>query len=109
MAAVHVGVLAMRLRVEGARTLKDRRQVLNSLRDRVRHRFEVTWNEVDPGEEPTRCDIVCTTAGGDARVVRSVLDKIRDFVDGSGKAWAASVDVDVFPWHPPDVRWPTED
>jgi uncharacterized protein YlxP (DUF503 family) len=109
MSAVHVGVLSLRLRIEGARTLKDRRQVVHSLRDRVRHRFEVTWNEVDPGEEPTRCHVVCTTAGGDARLVRSVLDRIREFVDGSGHAWAEVVDVDVFPWHPPDAPWPMEE
>jgi len=109
VSTVHIGVLHLVLRVSGARTLKDRRQVISSLRDRVRHRFEVTWNEVDAGDQPTRAVIVCTTAGTDARLLRSVLDRIRDFVDGSGKAWAESVDVDVFPWHPPDTDWWTEE
>ena len=109
MGTVHVGVLRLVLRVGGARTLKDRRQAVVSLRDRVRHRFEVTWNEVDDGEAPSRAVIVCTTAGTDARGIRSVFDQIRAFVDGSGKAWAEAVDVDVSPWHPPDVDWSLEE
>ena len=51
---IHVGVLHMVLRINGARSLKDRRQVVRSLRDRVRHRFDVTWHEVEGvGRAPT--------------------------------------------------------
>ena len=102
---IHVGILHMVLRIDGARTLKDRRQAVASLRDRVRHRFDVTWNEVEPTESPTRCAVVCTTAGNDAQVLQSALDRVRAFVDQSGKAWADAVDVEILPWHPPGTRW----
>ncbi len=106
---IHVGVLHMVLRIQGAQSLKDRRKAVVSLRDRIRSRFEVTWNEVEPFARADRCAVVCTTAGTEARLLRSTLDKVRHFVDQSGKAWADAVDVDVFPWHPPDALWLQED
>jgi uncharacterized protein YlxP (DUF503 family) len=98
--STHVGVLAMRVQVDGATTLKERRAVLQALRDRVRDRFAVTWNEVDDQDLPSSRRIVVTTAGSDARDVRSTLDRVRAFVEGSGRAWPIAVDVDVFGWQP---------
>jgi len=37
---IYVGVLYVELQVPGARTRKDRRQVIRSVRDRCVHRFE---------------------------------------------------------------------
>ncbi|MBW1876953.1 MAG: DUF503 domain-containing protein [Deltaproteobacteria bacterium] len=106
---VHIGVLHLVLRISGARTLKDRRQVVRSLRDRVRHRFDVTWHEVEPSDSPARCGVVCTTGGNDSRLIRSILDRVHRFVEQSGHAWPETVDLDVFPWHPPDGPWHMEE
>jgi uncharacterized protein YlxP (DUF503 family) len=40
--------LILELRIEGAQSLKDRRQVLRSLKDRLRSSFNVSVAEVDP-------------------------------------------------------------
>ncbi len=40
--------LTLELRIEGAQSLKDRRQVLRSLKDRLRSGFNVSVAEVDP-------------------------------------------------------------
>jgi uncharacterized protein YlxP (DUF503 family) len=42
--------LTLDLRIEGAQSLKDRRQVLRSLKDRLRSSFNVSVAEVDPSE-----------------------------------------------------------
>lgn len=107
--AVHVGVMKMLLEVPGARSLKDRRQSLKSLQDRARNRFHITWNEVDGVDETDRREVVVTTAGSDARQIRSVLDQVRSLVDGSGRAWPVTVDIDVFPWKPHVLRWQDDD
>ena len=107
--AVHVGVLKMLIEVPGARSLKDRRQALQSLQDRARHRLHITWNEVDGVDETDRREVVCTTAGSDARLVRSTLDKVRSLVESSGRAWPVTVDIDVFPWKPHVLRWQDDD
>ncbi len=101
---VFVGVLQLSLVVPGARTRKDRRQVVHSLRDRVRSRFEVTCSEIPDEGRPLQGDIVMTTAGPDGKVVRAALDRVRSFVEGDGRAWVGEANVEVFRWHPPD-RW----
>jgi len=42
--------LTLEVRIEGAQSLKDRRQVLRSLKDRLRTSFNVSVAEVDPTE-----------------------------------------------------------
>ncbi|MEZ4241256.1 MAG: DUF503 domain-containing protein [Myxococcota bacterium] len=104
-ARVFVGVLQLSVLVRGARSLKDRRQVIVSLRDRLRHKFDVTFHEIGDGEEPTHRVVVLTTAGNDARLVRSVLDQCAHLVQEHPVATAVQVDVDVFRWHPPEGDW----
>jgi len=103
--ATHVGVMRLVLDVPGARSLKDRRRAVVSLRDRVRHRFPVTWNDVDEGGGHDVAVVVCTSASTDPRLLRSTFDSIRALVASSGKAYPRTVDVDVFPWHPAERRW----
>jgi len=40
--------LTLELRIEGAHSLKDRRQVLRSIKDRLRSSFNVSVAEIDP-------------------------------------------------------------
>jgi len=43
-----VATLTLELRIEGARSLKDRRQVLRSVKDKLRHDFNISFAELDP-------------------------------------------------------------
>ena len=42
-----IAVLTLQLRIEYARSLKDRRQVVRSLKDKLRHGFNVSVSELD--------------------------------------------------------------
>jgi uncharacterized protein YlxP (DUF503 family) len=42
--------LNLELRIEGSHSLKDRRQVLRSLKDRLRNSFNVSVAEMEPSE-----------------------------------------------------------
>ena len=42
-----VAVLTLQLRMEHARSLKDRRQVVRSLKDKLRHGFNISVAEID--------------------------------------------------------------
>lgn len=95
-----VGVLHAVLAVPGARTLKDTRVVSRSIRDRVRHRYSVSYHDV-PQSRRDRFGAIVTTAGNDQRKIRSILDKIRGYIESRPEVVIARVDVDVFRWHPP--------
>jgi hypothetical protein len=45
-----IAQLTLELRIEDAQSLKDRRQVLRSLKDRLREGFNVSVAELDPSE-----------------------------------------------------------
>jgi len=45
-----LAILTLELRIEGARSLKDKRQVLRSLKDKLRQSFNVSVAEVDQTE-----------------------------------------------------------
>lgn len=99
---VHVGVMRLALRVPGARTLKDRRQAVRSLVDRLKHRFPVSVTEMVETERAGEATLVVTSASADARLLRSVLDQCAGLATSSGVVVPARIDIDVFPWHPPD-------
>ena len=42
-----VGVLTLELRIEHAHSLKEKRHVVKSLKDRLRHKFNVSVAEID--------------------------------------------------------------
>jgi uncharacterized protein YlxP (DUF503 family) len=110
MTTIHVGVLNIVLFIPGARSLKDGRAALASLRDKVRHRFDVSVNEL-PTDTPARRELVVTTSGADAKTIRSTLDRIRSFIEDSDQARAAEVHIEVFPWQRPHViegSWPID-
>jgi len=44
---VVVGVCSIQLRIEASRSLKDRRRVVRRIKDRLRHKFNVSVTEVD--------------------------------------------------------------
>jgi hypothetical protein len=45
-----IAYLTLELRIEGAQSLKDRRQVLRSLKDRLRGSFNVSVAELNPSD-----------------------------------------------------------
>ena len=98
---IFIGVLRLVFHIQGARSLKDGRQVFVSLRDRIRHRFDVSLHEVEAGEVASRRVMVVTSAGSDARLLRSTLDKVLSFASQSVDAMVVDSAVDVFPWSPP--------
>lgn len=97
-ARVVVAALRLELAIPGARTLKDRRQVVQSLRDRLRARFEVACHDVTGHDLPTRAVLAVATCGADAAVLSSVIDRIRAFAEGAGEALVVGADSDVRPW-----------
>jgi uncharacterized protein YlxP (DUF503 family) len=100
-ARIYIGVLRCELIVPGARSLKDRRQAVRSVVDRVRHRFELRLREIGRGNHPGRQTLAVSTVGNDAGEIRKVLERLRHYLQEQPGSWPGRVDVDVFSWHPP--------
>jgi uncharacterized protein YlxP (DUF503 family) len=102
---VYVGVLHAELYIPGARTLKDRRRAVRSVLDRVRHRFECAAALVGETESPQQQALAASVVGNDARLLRSVLDQLRDYLARDAEVLLREVDVDVSRWHGNDGWW----
>jgi uncharacterized protein len=66
-----IAFLTLELRIEAAHSLKDRRQVLRSLKDRLRARFNVSVAELDPDDAWQR-----------ATIGVAAISSSRDYLDG---------------------------
>jgi uncharacterized protein len=71
-----VGSLSARLYLRESRSLKDKRQVLQSIKDRLRNEFNVSVAEVDALENRQLIVLGVAMAGREGSHVRGVLQKI---------------------------------
>lgn len=77
-----IGVLTAELGIEGADSLKDKRQALKSLLAHLRSAFNISAAEVDDHDVWRRATIGIAVVAGDARFANQVLDKVIDHIEG---------------------------
>ncbi|MCH9021282.1 MAG: DUF503 domain-containing protein [Planctomycetes bacterium] len=75
-----VGVLELRLSVFDAMSLKDKRRVVKSLKDRISNKYNVSIAEVGQNDNIRTCTLGVSLVANDSRFVESSLSKIVDFV-----------------------------
>jgi uncharacterized protein YlxP (DUF503 family) len=75
-----VGVLRLELAIYESRSLKDKRQAIRSLKDRLGQRFPVSVAEVDRLESRQAAVLGVAMVSNDATYVHGCLDRIVDFV-----------------------------
>ncbi len=90
-----VGVLNIRLYISDARTLKDKRRVLNSLLDRVGNRFNVSVAEVGRNDYCNSAEIAVACVANEAVHVGRVLDSVLRMVRADRRAVVEDHDVEM--------------
>lgn len=73
-----VGTLEVRLLVRESRTLKDKRQVVRSVLDRMRDAFNVSAAEVDTHDDVKVATLGFAAVGFETAAVQGVLQKITE-------------------------------
>jgi len=73
-----VGSLRVRLLIRDARSLKDKRQVVQSIKDRLRERFNVSVAEVESQEHRQLAVLGVAMVGAEAGHVRGALQQIAE-------------------------------
>lgn len=71
-----VGVLRLRLQIVGARSLKDRRQVVKSFKERVQSRLRVSIAEVGSLDDPRHATLGVAVVSNSASVCDQVLSQV---------------------------------
>jgi len=73
-----VGVLTLELRLENAHSLKDKRNVVQSLKNRLRHKFNVAVAEIDSQDLWQRATVAAVTVSSSHIFAEKVLRSVED-------------------------------
>ena len=71
-----VAVLTLELRIEGAQSLKDKRQVLRSLKDKLRQKFNVSVAELDQTNLWQRATIGVVSISGSRDYLAGLMQQV---------------------------------
>ena len=71
-----IAFLTLELRIEAAQSLKDRRQVVRSLKDKLRAGFNVSVAELDGAELWNRATVGVVSVSASQDYLRGLMDKV---------------------------------
>jgi len=75
-----IGVLQLEISVTDAMSLKDKRRLVKSIKDRIAHGHNVSIAEVGALDEHRRAILGVAMVSNDSRYVEGALSKLVDFV-----------------------------
>ena len=91
---MNVGIAKVTLRLEGSFSLKDKRRVINSVRERVRSKFNVSVAEVDQNDAWQTAVIGIACVSNNVRHADQTLDSVLSFIE-SDRPDAEVIDCEI--------------
>ncbi|MGO9209313.1 MAG: DUF503 domain-containing protein [Terriglobales bacterium] len=73
---VPIAFLTLELRIEGAHSLKDKRQVLRSMKDKLRNKFNVAVAELDASDLWQRATIGVVSVSGSQDYLSGLIQNV---------------------------------
>ena len=106
-----LGAALVELRVHGSRSLKAKRGVVQSIKRRVRNRFNLSVAEVGGQETWQRAVLALAGAGSAAHIVRSELEKALVFIEELHLAEVTGSEIEIveLPREETGLRWEDEE
>lgn len=78
---MNVGILQLELEIPGSLSLKEKRGIIKSLKERIRQRFNVSASEVDLQDVWNRAMLGVACVSIDPRSARETLDNVVRFAE----------------------------
>lgn len=91
-----VGVRVFDIHILGVRSLKEKRFVLRSVKDRIANGFNVSIAETGHQEKWQRAELAVSTISGDRVGVERTLDAIRDLLDREHELRVIDIHTEVY-------------
>lgn len=93
--ATSLGVLHLELMVNDAMSLKDKRRVIKSFKDRTRSRHNVSIAEVDAQNSVRRAVLAVAMVGSDTRYVQGALQQVANAAGAHRGMYVVSSDIEI--------------
>src|SRR4030095_8825295 len=90
-----VGVCRLTLMAPESQSLKDKRMVLRSIKDRTRLKFNVAIAEVGSQDDWQECVLGFAVVANEKKFVQEMLEKIINFIDGLALAKIVDDEKDI--------------
>ena len=90
-----IGVCTIELRIHGGRSLKEKRRVLRSVKDRIRNRFNVSIAEVGYLDKWQRALLGFAAVSNDRNHVTGLLESVVSAVDSMGVAEIVDDEIEI--------------
>ena len=88
-----VGVRSWELSLAGCQSLKDKRRIVKSLKDRLHHQFNVSAAEVDHLDSWQRAALACSVVSTERRHAEEVLASCDRLIAGEPLAYVISSEI----------------
>ena len=92
---MHVGICTLYLRLLEGRSLKEKRRVIKSIKDRIRAKFNVSVAEIDELDKWQRATLGVASVSNDSRFTNSVLSSVVNFVDGINTVELVDYEIEI--------------
>ena len=86
-----IGAISWDLLLPGCASLKDKRSVVRSLKDRMRHRFNVAVSETHMQDARARAGLTAVFVTTEGRHAESIRGHLAGFVEGDGRVVVLAV------------------
>ncbi|GBC97546.1 hypothetical protein HRbin17_00033 [bacterium HR17] len=94
--AVFVGLSTVDITIPDSQSLKDKRQVVRSILDRIRSRFNVSACEADHLNERQRATLAFACVANDREFVHECLMHIANWIEEDGRVVVDDVQVEIW-------------
>lgn len=92
---MHIGICTLHLRLLANHSLKEKRRIVKSIKDRVRSKFNVSIAEIGGLDKWQWATLGVACVSNDARFADSVLSKVVDFVSGMRLAELVDYEIEI--------------
>jgi uncharacterized protein YlxP (DUF503 family) len=92
---MHVGVCTIHLRLASSHSLKEKRRIIKSIKDRVKSRFNVSIAEVDALDSWQWAVIGVACVSNDSGFANSVLSNVVDFIENIHTAELIDYEIEI--------------
>ncbi|TNF55570.1 DUF503 domain-containing protein [bacterium] len=75
-----IGVLTLELHLPESNSLKSKRIIIKSIKDRIKNKFNVSIAEIDKNDLWQRCVLGAACVGNGTKIVNQTLNGVRELV-----------------------------
>jgi len=92
---VIIGVLNLTLIIPSSNSLKDKRQVVKSIKDRLRNKFNISVAEVGEKEKWQAAHLAVVIVNDDKKYLETVLNEVIHFVEGERNVYVEDIATEI--------------